>query len=69
MVAAFVLLVLILLRVVLLGLGSALLVRPARDCPACFRPTTPVLVRWLRYLPRFEWRWCMHCGWRGVGRR
>lgn len=68
MIAVLVLVGLIALRVGLLGLGSALLVRPVRDCPACFRPTAPVRVRWLHLLPRFEWRWCMDCGWRGLAR-
>lgn len=68
MVAAWVLVSLVLLRLALLGIGSALLVRTVRDCPACFRPTTPVLVRWLRRVSHFEWRWCTHCGWRGLSR-
>jgi hypothetical protein len=60
---------LILLRVVLLTVGGFLLIRPVRGCPACFQPTTPVLVPWLERLTRLEWRWCTHCGWRGVARR
>lgn len=68
MVAAWVLLSLVLLRLLLLALGTAFLVRTVRACPACFNPTTPVLVRWLRKVSRFELRWCMHCGWRGISR-
>lgn len=69
MVATFVLLALVLLRVVLLTLGSLLLVRPVRACPACFEPTAPVLHPWLERLTRLEWRWCAGCGWRGPARR
>lgn len=60
---------LIVLRVALLTVGGLLLIRPVRDCPACFQPTAPVLVPWLEQLTRLEWRWCTHCGWRGVARR
>lgn len=69
MVVALTFLGLILLRVTLLTVGGLLLVRPVRGCPACFHPTDPVRVRWLERLSRLEWRWCTHCGWRGVARR
>jgi hypothetical protein len=60
---------LIILRVALVTVGGMLLIQPVHDCPACFQPTVPVLVRWLERLARFEWRWCPHCGWRGLSRR
>ncbi|HUG39758.1 MAG TPA: hypothetical protein VMM12_04700 [Longimicrobiales bacterium] len=69
MVAALTFLGLIVLRVALLTLGGLLLVRPVRRCPACFRPTDPVLILWLERMTRFEWRWCTGCGWRGLARR
>jgi hypothetical protein len=69
MVAAFVLVVLIVLRVTLLTIGSVLLVRPVRSCPACFHSTAPVLHPWLERFTRLEWRWCAHCGWSGPARR
>lgn len=69
MVAVFVLGALVVLRVVLLTLGSVLLVRPVRSCPACFGATAPVLRPWLERLTRLEWRWCSCCGWSGPARR
>jgi hypothetical protein len=68
-VLALTFLALILLRVALLTVGGLLLVRPVRGCPACFQPTAPVRVRWLPWTGRFEWRWCMGCGWRGLSLR
>jgi hypothetical protein len=60
---------LILLRVALVTLGAILIVRPVRACPACFQPTTPILRPWLERLTPLEWRWCTHCGWKGVAQR
>lgn len=68
MVAVATLLALVILRVALLTIGSLLLVRPVRDCPACFRPTAPILHRWLQRLTRLQLRWCPACGWRGLAR-
>lgn len=58
----------ILLRVALIGLGSVLLVRRVRSCPACFKTTTPILRPWIRRITGLEWRWCSHCGWKGPSR-
>jgi hypothetical protein len=69
MVVAATFLGLIVLRIVLVTVGGYLLVRPVRGCPACFEPTAPVRVRWLERATTLEWRWCMHCGWRGLSRR
>lgn len=58
------------LRLVVLFGAAALLVRPVRSCPACFRPTIPILCRWIRRLaPWYELRWCPSCRWQGVARR
>lgn len=69
MVLALTFLGLIVLRVALLTIGGLLLIRPVRDCPACFCPTVAVLSAWLERLTRLEWRWCPTCGWRGLARR
>lgn len=69
MVPALTFLGLIVLRVALLTIGGLLLIRPVRHCPSCFRGTLPVLIPWLERLTRLEWRWCNHCGWRGLARR
>lgn len=68
MVLALTFLGLILLRVVLLTVGGFLLIRPVRGCPACFRPTAPLLTPWLSRLTGLERRWCTHCGWSGLSR-
>ena len=34
-------------RVAVIAVLGLLIVRPVRDCPACFRTTVPVLVKWL----------------------
>jgi hypothetical protein len=61
---------LVLFRLVLIGVVGFLIIRPVRDCPACFEPTVPIRLRWLaRVSPRFEWRWCPECGWEGPARR
>ncbi|MQA90453.1 MAG: hypothetical protein GEU90_09485 [Gemmatimonas sp.] len=58
------------LRVVLIGLGATLLIRPVRECPACGRETIVVQQLWLdRILPAFELRWCPSCRWKGLARR
>jgi hypothetical protein len=65
-----VLLGLVALRLLLIGLGAALIMRPVFDCPACFGPSFPLHRRWLRRLaPWIEWRWCPRCGWQGPARR
>ena len=70
MTIVLVLLALALLRVALVAVGAALLIRPVRACPACFLDTLPIRRRWLRRLaPRYEWRWCPHCNWQGPSRR
>lgn len=49
--------------------AAYLLVRPARSCPACFRPTLPIRRPLLSALLRMaEWRWCPACGWQGLSR-
>jgi hypothetical protein len=65
-----VLLGLVALRGVLLGIGAALIVRPVIECPACFAATSGLYHPWLRRIvPWLEWRFCVHCGWSGPGRR
>jgi len=59
----------VILRWILLGLGIAMLVRPVRDCPACFGPTFARQSLLRRIAPRFEWRFCARCGWQGPARR
>jgi len=69
--AVYVLLGLVALRVIIVGIGAALLLRPVRDCPACFADATfRAHHRWLRLLaPWLEWRFCPRCGWHGPSRR
>lgn len=70
MTVVLVLLALALLRVAVVALGGALLVRPVRACPACFRATVSVRRPWLDRLARgYEWRWCPYCHWQGIARR
>jgi len=71
MTAVLVLLALVVLRWVLLLFGAALIIRPVRSCPACFRKTVEVRRPLVRLLAGrwFEWRWCPACGWQGPGRR
>lgn len=65
-----VLLFLVGLRVVLVTVLGLLIIRPVRDCPACFEPTVAIRKPLLtRFVPRFEWRWCATCGWEGPARR
>ena len=68
--AAIVLGGLVVVRVGLVWLGAALLLRPARECPACFQPTAlvrrPLLTA---LLPNAEWRWCPSCAWQGPTRK
>lgn len=62
--------VLVMLRWGLLLFGAALLLRPARSCPACFRSTVAIRRPFLAAVVRFaEWRWCPACGWQGPSRR
>lgn len=69
MVIALVFLGLVLIRVLAVSIGAALIVRPVTTCPACFRSTVPIRKGWLRLAPAYEWRWCMSCGWQGIGKR
>ncbi len=69
-IAAFVLFGLVALRFIIVGIGAALLLRPVRDCPACFANSTfrahrPVL---RRIAPWLEIRFCPRCGWQGPSR-
>lgn len=65
-----VLLALVALRLLLIGLGAALILRPVFECPACFGPSFALHRRWLRRIaPWMEWRWCPRCGWNGPARR
>ena len=65
-----VLLGLVLLRLLLVAVGAALIVRPVIDCPACFGPSFGLYRHWLeRLVPWIEWRWCPRCGWQGPARR
>ena len=60
---------LVLLRFVIVGVGAALLLRPVRECPACFEPTVRVKRPVLEAVTRIaEWRWCISCGWQGPAR-
>jgi hypothetical protein len=70
MIVMYVFAALVLLRVILVALGAALIIRPVQDCPACFQETMPIQRRWLsRSMPWLEWRWCPGCGWEGPARR
>ena len=68
MIIVYVFMGLVLLRILLIGVGAALLIRPVLNCPACFQDTLklrrPVLAlgNWI------EWRWCPSCGWQGLAR-
>jgi|SoiMethySBSTD1v2_1073268.scaffolds.fasta_scaffold5970834_2 hypothetical protein len=68
MIIVYVFLGLVLLRVVLIGLGAAMLIRPVQQCPACFYDTLKLqrsvvgLKKWI------EWRWCPSCSWQGLAR-
>ena len=57
---------LVVLRWGLIWFGAVLLLRPVRECPACFQPTVsvrrPVLAG---LLGNAEWRWCPTCAWQG----
>ena len=59
---------LVLLRVLLVGIGAALLIRPVRSCPACFHATLPIRTALLRPFPAYEWRWCPTCRWQALAR-
>lgn len=67
--AVVILLGLVALRWILVGVGVALLLRPVRDCPACFQETYGLYHRLLRNVKWLEWRWCPRCGWHGPARR
>ncbi|MDE0395771.1 MAG: hypothetical protein OYK82_13445 [Gammaproteobacteria bacterium] len=67
---AVVLLGLVVLRVLIVTILGLLILRPVRECPACFEPTVPI--RWplvLRLATGFEWRWCPSCRWQGPARK
>ncbi|HEX7051687.1 MAG TPA: hypothetical protein VF188_15895 [Longimicrobiales bacterium] len=69
LVAFYVLLGLALLRIMVVLIGAALLIRPVSACPACFRECIAIRRPWLaRLAPWCEWRWCPHCGWQGPAR-
>jgi hypothetical protein len=69
-IAVLILLGMVAMRWVIIGIGAAMLLRPVRDCPACFKPTLALRRVWLRRAaPWLEWRWCPHCGWQGPARR
>lgn len=59
----------VLLRFALVSLVFWLLLSARRDCPCCGEGTEPVLVPWLLRWLRIERRWCLHCGWSGIGRK
>ena len=68
--AALVLGGLVLLRWIIIGLGSLLVLRTAYVCPACFESTVAVQRKTLAVLVRIaEWRWCPQCGWEGPSRK
>lgn len=67
--AVIILLGLVALRGILIGVGIALILRPVRECPACFRETFGLHHRLLRFVAWLEWRWCPGCGWQGPARR
>ncbi len=68
--AAVVLGALVVLRCGLIWLSVGLLLRSARECPACFRPTMKILRPIVTaLLPNAEWRWCPECGWQGLSRK
>ena len=61
---------LVLLRLLVVTLVGFAIIRPVRDCPACFRPTVPIRMTWLaRLSSSFEWRWCPECHWEGPARK
>ncbi len=61
---------LVFLRVVVVTAVGFLIIRPVRDCPACFQPTVPIKMTWLaRISSHFEWRWCPECHWEGPARK
>ena len=67
---ATILFLLVLMRLALVTIVGLIIIRPVRDCPACFKATVPVRVHWLDLLSsRFEWRWCPECLWEGPGRK
>lgn len=58
------------LRLALITVVGLLIIRPVRDCLACFCPAVPIRMRWLvRFNSAFEWRWCADCGWEGPARK
>ena len=61
---------LVFLRAVAVGMMTLLVIHPVRVCPACLdNRTVPVRKEWLRFtFRRYEWRWCMACGWEGLSR-
>jgi hypothetical protein len=67
--AVIILLGLVALRWIVVGVGVALLVRPVRECPACFHETFGLHHPLLRLVKWLEWRWCPQCGWQGPARR
>ncbi len=70
MVAVLVLLVLLGLRLLAVAFLAMFIIRPVRECPACFQETLPIRVSALRLLGSwFEWRWCPQCRWQGPARK
>jgi hypothetical protein len=60
----------VVLRIAFISIVALMIIRPVRDCPACFRATIPVRRRWLNSLASaFEWRWCPACRWEGPALR
>ena len=68
MIIVYVFLGLVLLRVVLIALGAAMLIRPVQQCPACFYDTLKLQRSVVGMRKWIEWRWCPSCGWQGLAR-
>jgi len=61
---------LVLLRWIIIGLGSLVVLHSAHVCPACLEQTVAVQRKILTVLVRIaEWRWCPQCGWEGPSRK
>ena len=61
---------LVILRWCLVLFLATLIVRSARNCPACFNETIPIRRPMLTLmLPMTEWRWCPACRWQGPSRK
>jgi hypothetical protein len=68
MIVVYVFLALVLLRVLLVGLGAAMLIRPVQKCPACFHDTLKLQRTLFGFKNWIEWRWCPSCSWQGLAR-